>query len=89
MTEYNGWANYDTWNVALWIGNEEGLYNAAVDYAHATTDPTYLGFIEWMGLEGQETPDGVQWDGAALDLGELGEMIAELCDSIALEGEVW
>jgi len=21
---YNGWKNYETWNVALWIGNEQG-----------------------------------------------------------------
>ena len=21
---YNGWTNYETWNVALWIGNEQG-----------------------------------------------------------------
>ena len=25
-TTYNGWTNYETWNVALWIGNEEGSY---------------------------------------------------------------
>jgi hypothetical protein len=23
---YNGWFNYETWNVALWLGNEEPAY---------------------------------------------------------------
>lgn len=26
-SKYNGWTNYETWNLALWIGNEEGSYN--------------------------------------------------------------
>jgi len=26
---YNGWANYETWCVYLWLGNDEGLYNTA------------------------------------------------------------
>ena len=30
MTEgYNGWKNYETWNVALWLGNDESLYELA------------------------------------------------------------
>ncbi|MHA6646242.1 DUF7249 family protein [Mesorhizobium sp. A623] len=25
---YNGWKNYETWNVALWVRGERGLYLA-------------------------------------------------------------
>lgn len=24
---YNGWTNYETWNVALWLDNEQGSYS--------------------------------------------------------------
>lgn len=26
---YNGYKNYETWNVCLWIGNDEGLHELA------------------------------------------------------------
>ena len=26
---YNGWKNYPTWAVNLWLNNDEGLYNEA------------------------------------------------------------
>ena len=32
---YNGWSNYPTWNVALWLGNEEGSYNTCLDLARS------------------------------------------------------
>lgn len=29
---YNGWSNWETWNVALWIDNEEDFYRAKLRY---------------------------------------------------------
>lgn len=27
MAKYNGWANYETWAVKLWMDNDHGLYS--------------------------------------------------------------
>ena len=70
---YNGWANYSTWNVALWIGNDEGLYHMAQEY------DSYESFAESLSEIGSQiTPDGVSWTHPELDTDELDEMMAEL-----------
>ncbi len=41
--EYNGWSNYPTWAVALWLGNDEDLYRSV---KIQRTDEALKEFIE-------------------------------------------
>lgn len=66
---YQGWANYETWNVVLWLGNKEAAYKVAMNqivfnvtlqltkkaqsYATAVESAAHRAF-------GTETPDGVR-----------------------------
>lgn len=36
--KYNGWTNYETWNVALWLGNEQGSDLECSDMADRAID---------------------------------------------------
>jgi hypothetical protein len=68
---YNGHHCWNCWNVALWIGNDEGLYLAAMEYVNrvrrgridrygkprsVTYTQAARGFIDHYGLN--RTPDG-------------------------------
>ena len=70
-TEYNGWSDWTTWNCALWIGGDEGLYN------YSKFSRSYGEFVATMQELGMnKTPDGAKWDEA--DFGEMQEMMEEL-----------
>jgi hypothetical protein len=79
--EYNGWANYETWNVALYLDNDEGSYLAVKDYVadtlNSTNDLTYDGLIEYLGVENQATPDGIPWNYFRIDRHEMFEWLME------------
>ena len=68
--EYNGWSDWTTWNCALWIGNDQGLYNMARNCVD------YIDFINNVIDFLPKTPDGAIWDEA--DVFEMNEMMAEL-----------
>ena len=70
---YNGWANYETWNVSLWIQNDQSLYDAA------RTCTNYQELVNLLyDLGCTETRDGVKWDDANIDGIEINEMLQDL-----------
>ena len=69
-TTYNGWTNYETWNVALWMDNDYGNYLKARESKH------YKEFLSK--LHKQLTGDGVSWTDPKLNIQELDEKITEL-----------
>ena len=61
---YNGWSNYATWNVALWLQNDEGLYNISRECGD------YQTFVEMFGEE-TATPDGVCYGDPKVNIIEI------------------
>ena len=70
---FNGWANWETWNVALWIANDESIYWAATD----CTSYQHLVQMLWD-CGSKETPDGCRWDDPKIDGMEINAMMADL-----------
>ena len=70
MSDYNGWKNYETGNVALWLGNDEGLNSLA------SRCRSYKELIEQLRECGvTETPDHVAYNASGLDRDALDEFI--------------
>lgn len=70
---YNGYANYQTWNVCLWISNEEYLY----DLAKQCDSYDHFKILIREIFENDdirfETKDGVAWSDSNVNLAEMAE----------------
>ena len=87
---YNGWANYETWNVALYLDNDEGIYNFMLEgLRHLLTERN----DDWTGISLQElrelvcnafrgdsTPDGVRLSHSEIDWSEISDKLLEMAE---------
>ncbi len=65
---YNGWTNYETWNVVLWIENDESIQ----DYICNNDVCCYEELLEvFYDCGSKETPDGVAWNDAKVNRAEI------------------
>ena len=66
---YNGWTNYETWNVALWLDNDYESYQFA---------KTCKNFKEYRACVPSHNGDGVSLYDPKLNIKELDDKIREL-----------
>ena len=90
---YNGWKNYETWNVALYINNDYELYMKAkkfmekLDKRDWNRENAYRQFIESAHMKTKMTPDLVKYISDELDYGELDAMMWDLIDGKEIPNE--
>lgn len=80
MGEYSGWANYETWNVALWLQNYEGSYREMVAIARRAKGVDDFGrslrqFVEDCANASGRYGDLKRADLRAVDWNELAESL--------------
>jgi len=79
--KYNGWANYQTWNVILWMDNDEKLHDTARKVSSYKDFREAISFLYsefYDNTQGHlyypmafETPDNVAWNDSAICMEEV------------------
>jgi hypothetical protein len=76
---YNGWANYPTWCINMWLTNDSILYDALVSLVRRTSERTlYSALKEWVeellpDLGASFSADLLGWAVCQVDWDELAE----------------
>lgn len=94
-TLYNGWANYETWNVNLWLLNCENLYDAIVNELRSKLEDANGAWDNIPYTDIREmvknaygtatlTPDGVSLDDARIDWSEISDALLDIADGEGL-----
>jgi hypothetical protein len=62
MGDYNGWRNWDTWNVHLWLTNEYSVYKEALHICTTLPMEHAIGFLKTLARDFTNAiTDGVEF----------------------------
>ena len=65
---YNGWTNWETWNIATWIDNDEML-NRIMTFSAKGNYELFKSCARYFGIT--KTPDGVDFEDPLVNQQEL------------------
>ena len=83
MSDYNGWTNYETWNVKLWIDNDQGSYDYWREAARdAREHPVINQFVD-------SRDDRVRMALSARLKDEFEEQAQDILDTAGLSASMW
>ena len=71
---YNGWTNWETWNVATWIDNDEMFHRMMTQGAKGNWEQ-FKALAMQFGIT--KTPDGVSFEDPEVNHYEISEAYAE------------
>ena len=71
---YNGWTNWETWNVAMWIGNDE-TFNRLMTQGAKNDWEQFKALAMQFGIT--KTPDGVSFEDPKVNQDEISKAHAE------------
>jgi len=84
-TTYNGWTNYETWNVALWLDNDRYYYDLMMmqsvktfkDFLEKLQSPLRINLDAYWDYK-NFTGDNISWNDPKINIEEINEKIMEL-----------
>jgi hypothetical protein len=83
--KYNGWANYETWNVALWYNNDETIYDMIYEMIkHKQPDDLTESAAREVIIDAfsnfdlKQTPDDVKLSSKEINWNEIAEDLKEM-----------
>jgi hypothetical protein len=84
MSDYNGWTNWETWQILLWANNDQHLYNLTTEFVEwasplASFDYKCQRFFYDMFPNGTPDMDGVE-DMKAVNWKEIAQHLEEWND---------